>query len=269
VIYAKVDVKLRDHERAHRAGVAMATWTWALLYVREQETDGFIPDVALRGAWVGEKDARKHAATLCLVGLWEKTDGGWRISKYDSKNDTKASIDARRAEARERMGRVRANRVRTSHEPTESEQRAVPGSRSGSVEVRDQSGVLSRPASVRADPATPPPDWWAGTLATIEQNTGVKIPAGESWLRYAGHRGDKGGPPTPGHATYWLTSVVVKEARDKREADRRQAERDAKFDRSRSGPEPPPKPTPEQSKQFAAELAARVAARKAKERGAA
>lgn len=235
MIYAKVDVKLRDHERAHRAGAAMATWTWALLYVREQETDGFIPDVALRGAWVGERDALKHAATLCLVGLWEKTDGGWRITKYDSKNDTKASIDARRAEARDRMGRVRANRVRTSHEPRGSEQSAVPGSRSGSVEVRDQVGVLSRPASERPDPGGKAPDWWDAVLATIGMNTGVDLEPGTAWLRYAGHRHGKGLPATREDALYWLPTVMVPEAKKSLADAARQRERDAKFDRQRAG----------------------------------
>lgn len=113
-----------------------------------------------------------------------------------------------------------------------------------------------------ADPQQPPPDWWAGALETIHTDTGVALPKGEAWLRYAGHRGEKRGSAERGHAIYWLTTVMVREARDALSSAARQRERDAKFDRARAGPEPPPKPTAAESKAFAAELAKRMAARK-------
>jgi hypothetical protein len=254
VIYAKVDVELRDHERAHLAGVAMATWTWALLYARSQQTDGLVPHVALRGAWVGEREARRHAAKLVEVGLWEACDGGWRICRYAEKNDTRAVIDENRARSRERMHRVRANKQRTNGEPHGPEQPAVPGSGSGSgsgsglsrdPDLPDRSLMRARAAP---DPAAAPPDWWEGVLATVAQNA-EPLPAGEAWLRYAGHRAGKRYPATREDALYWLTTVMVPEARDRRDVARRRDDREAKWDRQKAGPgtlTDPTKPTPEQ-----------------------
>lgn len=132
MIYAKVDVDLRDHLKAHKAGSAMATWLWGLLYARGQQTDGHVPDLALRLSWAGEKESRRHAVLLVEAGLWENTDGGWRILKYAEKNSTKNEVDENKARARERMQRVRANRTRTNGEPPPKNFAEVPGSGSGS-----------------------------------------------------------------------------------------------------------------------------------------
>ncbi len=148
MIFAKVDVKLRDHHRAQRAGAAMGTWLWGLLYVREHQTDGVIPDVSLRYAWVGEKAARRDAARLVEVGLWEDLSGSWRICRYSDKNDTAEDIAKRRAEARERMQRVRLNKQRTNGEPPRNCVTEVPGSGSGSGSGSDliSEGELEREA---------------------------------------------------------------------------------------------------------------------------
>lgn len=152
MIYAKVDVKLRDHVRAHTAGPAMATWLWALLYAREQESDGFIPSVALRLAWSGEKQARRDAEKLVDVGLWERGDDGWRICRYEAKNETASAIAQRRKDARERMQSVRANRERTNNNVREGERSVVPGSLSGS----DLQGGAGGMRALRPDePLTP------------------------------------------------------------------------------------------------------------------
>jgi DNA-binding CsgD family transcriptional regulator len=156
MIYAKVDVKLRDHERAHRAGAAMATWTWALLYAREQESDGFVPDVALRGAWTGEKQAKRDAEKLVEVGLWEHADRGYRICRYEAKNDTKESIAARRKETRDRVAAYRKGVTRyngvTNANVAEGESVLVPGSRS--LSGSDQGGAGGRRALRPDEPLT-------------------------------------------------------------------------------------------------------------------
>lgn len=243
MIYAKVDVKLRDHERAHRAGAAMATWTWGLLYSREQESDGFIADVALRGSWVGEREAKRHAAQLVLVGLWEKADDGWRICRYGDKNETRATIALRRAEAAERMQRVRANRQRTPSEPPTNvrseNSTAVPGSGSVLVEERNKGSEIPS-ARARANPGDDPPDWWPGVLATISQR-GVDLDPGLSWIRYAGHRAGKNRPATREDALYWLGTVMVPEAIETRKKDSARKERDAKFDAEREKERTPAK----------------------------
>lgn len=279
MIYAKVDVKLRDHVRAHKAGVAMATWLWALLYVREQETDGVVPEIALKLSWAGEKEARRHADQLVLVGLWERHDDGWRICRYEAKNETAAAIAERRLEAAERMRRVRANRLRTSseHHPNvrSGNSDAVPGSGSGSGFVSEKIPEEISPRARVANPSDPPPDWWADVIETIAMKTGVRLPAEEAWLRYAGHRGSdhKRMPANRNDAIHWLTTVMVKEARAEREKRRREAEWDAKYDRTRAGPgtitESLPDESPEEVRARCEEIERKTRERKARERGAA
>jgi hypothetical protein len=270
MIYAKVDVKLRDHERAHRAGVAMATWTWALLYVREQESDGFIPDVALRGSWVGERESMRHASKLVEVGLWEKTDGGWRICRYAEKNETKAAIEQRRLDARARMNRVRANKYRTSEEPSPTEQPAVPGSGSGFefVEVGDRVGVLRGvggpgEGTPAVDSATPP-EWFEAAAATASMAVGDIHDLPAKWLSYRASRGRKGWSKNHEDAVGWLSEVA---GRERREASERQA-REAKWDRKRAGPGSLADQAPVSAAQEAAALAV-LRDRMAKRKGAA
>lgn len=281
MIYAKVDVKLRDHVRAQKAGPAMSTWLWALLYVREQETDGFIPVEALERSWV-PKEALAHAKKLVAVGLWEVDDNedGYRICRYSAKNETKEVISSRRAEARDRMMRVRdpakrsqpvrANEQRTNSEPQDLSSMFVPGSDSGSGSGSDlgsREGVQgeTRPRVELPNPADPEPPWWPDVLETIAGGTEVRLPAREAWLRYAGHRHNKRFPATREDAVHWLTAVMVKEAREAREKARHQADRDAKWDseraKQRAGPNStePQKLTDAEQRQFAEQLRQRMA----------
>jgi hypothetical protein len=157
---------------------------------------------------------------------------------------------------------------------TDSDTEASTGS--GSQSHEDDPGRVSRvdllptprqptarlTGAVSADPANAPPSWWDGVLETVGGGTGVHLPGLESWLRYAGHRASKGWPADRGDAVHWLTTVMVKEAREKRDKDRQQRDRDAKWDRQRSGPEPAPPPSQKQAEAMAEELRKRIAARK-------
>lgn len=82
MIFARIDVELRDHEKAQQAGQAMATWTWALLWTRAKERDGFVSESSLRGAWSGEKQSRKDMGKLVACGLARKTNGGWQLRHF-------------------------------------------------------------------------------------------------------------------------------------------------------------------------------------------
>lgn len=205
MIYAKVDVQLRDHARAHKAADAMSTWLWGLLYSRGQESDGYIPDVAIKGAWVGEKAAKQHAKTLVSVGLWERDLDGWRISRYEAKNETAARIAERRAESRERMARVRANKPRTQSEVrnnrTHVNSAAVPDSDSVSLSGSD---LGSREST---DGATPP--WFEQAAAAAAMAVGGEVgelPA--RWVSYKASRDRKGWSMNHGDAVGWLSDVV-------------------------------------------------------------
>jgi len=105
MIFAKVDVELRDHVRAARAGAAMGTWLWALLWTRAKELDGFVALEALRGSWVGADRARKDLDRLAEVGLVEVVSGGWMLLGYAEKNETREAVSERRRATRE-IGRA-------------------------------------------------------------------------------------------------------------------------------------------------------------------
>jgi hypothetical protein len=245
VIHAKVDVGLRDHVRAHRAGAAMSTWLWGLLYARGQETDGLVPDVALRGAWVGEKEARRHAVRLVEVGLWEDTNGGWRICRYEAKNETKEQIAERRRETRERVSNHRRNRSGNAL-LTSATAALVPDSDSDS-----DSGSSLPGERERESPLDAAPEWFAKVVDSICTNQMVDLRLAECWTAYCGHASDKGKRPNDRHAAYWLTTVMVPKRRDEAKADARQRERDKRYADHTPKYD---KPTPGQTSKFQAEL---------------
>lgn len=109
-IFAKIDVELRDHEKAQQAGEAMATWTWCMLWTRAKERDGFVSKEAIRGSWVGERKAVQHLSRLIEVGLARVVEGGWELLGYAAKNETKADIDERRYEQRSRKAKFDAKK---------------------------------------------------------------------------------------------------------------------------------------------------------------
>lgn len=114
MIFAKVDVELRDHVKAARAGSAMGTWLWALLWTRAKELDGFVAAEALRGSWVGIDRARKDLQKLVEVGLAEVSDGGWTLLGYAERNETREDIRKRRESAIERKARSRGRNTNVS-----------------------------------------------------------------------------------------------------------------------------------------------------------
>jgi len=232
VIFARVDVELRDHPRARRAGVAMTTWTYALLYSRRHELDGFVPDDALRGGWVPEPVGREHASVLVDVGLWGLVDGGWEIINYANKNETRAAIETRRQIEREKKQRWRERREstqRSTHASTDRSPGVSPvdtGSSGGSLREEDQSQSQSQSQS--QDGTVPSlvdtstngvamPPWYPAVVEMVSANTGAKIDLAASWLRYSGHRRSKGKPFSSHDAQQWLVTVDVKEAREARE----------------------------------------------------
>lgn len=154
MLHAKVDLTLAYHPKAHQAGAAMATWTWGLLYSREQELDGFVPASALRLSWVGEAAATKHMASLVASGLVVVVDGGWRLLNYEAKNETKAQIDARRKADRDRKrppkGIAPESSPTSTRTPHGFPPQGIPDSDSDSDSGSDPEGVQGEePSAVR------------------------------------------------------------------------------------------------------------------------
>ncbi len=105
-IYGCIGVDMTDHPRAAEAGAAMGTWAWGLLYSRQHEFDGFVPDSAIRLAWAGVRQARRDIATLVRVGLILRTERegvlGHSWNRFATWNETKIEIEAQRAAWREK-----------------------------------------------------------------------------------------------------------------------------------------------------------------------
>lgn len=101
------------------------------------------------------------------------------------------------------------------------------------------SEIASSPARHGAAAAVThdPPPWFLSAVGTVEMGTGIEIDRGAAWLRYEGHRAQKGITPSEGDARYWLTTVLVREAAQDR--DRRRQREDA-SDRSHLRPVPDP-----------------------------
>lgn len=226
MIYARVDVDLRDHERAHRAGEAMSTWLWGLLYSRAQETDGRIPSVALRGAWVGEAKALEHARALVDAGLWTVITNGWEIVGYAIKNETKAAIAERRLAEREKKAKYRQKHASTRDRAVDSEANAAPlPAPSPREEDHSQSQSQSQGHPVDSTGASPVdagalarPDWFDNAVSVVEEGTGEVLDRPAAWIRYRGARksGSRGKAMSFEDAQAWLVSVDVKEARERR-----------------------------------------------------
>lgn len=118
-------------------------------------------------------------------------------------------------------------------------------------EIRTSTHAREVPSQV--DLTKPAPDWFVTACETVKVNTGETFSTSEAWLSYAGHRMSKGEPLTPQHATYWVTRVMVPEARKTRLAPPSRASNGHSRDR----PEPP-KLTTEQARAEAKSFAERL-----------
>lgn len=107
--WVKVLTHIRDHERFLLAGpVARDLWLWGMLYAGGFETDGEIPMVAVMSAAWGEGGQANVvvAAKLVEVGLWERTDAGYRVLRWaEQGNATRAELEAEREAAKARRQR--------------------------------------------------------------------------------------------------------------------------------------------------------------------
>lgn len=238
--YIKLRTHIVTHERFLEAGpVARDLYVWGMLYAGHLETDGSIPMVALLAApWgSGGKSNIRVAAKLVDLGLWERTDKGFRVLKWSEQgNATKAFLESKREEDRKRKALARAEKA----------------ARLAGVSARTPPGVTVGvpPDSLPCSSYSPsgsgssegvqgerPPDWFAvGAVATVEM-AGLKVDdVGLRWLEYVASRQRKSWPMNHGDAVGWLTSVLRTEARAAREG---RGKRGAEITKQPTDPEAP------------------------------
>lgn len=125
----KVDDHLHSHRKAMRAGTeAMGLWVLAGSWSAAEESDGWVPDYVLTRLVGANGD--ELAERLVAAGLWDAghVDGedGYRYRGWDDFQPTKAQLEAKREQARERMQRVRANGAGTARAVTPTPTRPDP-----------------------------------------------------------------------------------------------------------------------------------------------
>ena len=133
----KVDDHLHSHRKAMRAGhEAMGLWVLAGSWSAAEESDGWVPSYVLPRL-VGSDRAETLATVLVLAGLWSEgeQDGehGYLFRAWDEYQPTREQLEAKRADARDRMrrartqgGDVRANSARSARPVTPTPTRPDP-----------------------------------------------------------------------------------------------------------------------------------------------
>lgn len=132
----KVDDHLHASRKAAKAGAAaMGLWVLAGSWSAAEELDGFVPAYMVARLAGGEGD--NMASALVRAGLWlegeHDGEAGFRFHQWAEYQPTKAQLDQKREDARERMrrarakgGDVRANSASTSHAVTPTPTRPDP-----------------------------------------------------------------------------------------------------------------------------------------------
>lgn len=217
---------------------------------------------------VGAAQPLRIAERLVTVGLWreDKARGGFWIHDFLEYNPSKEEAESAKA-ARSSGGKKGAERrwrqtstMAVAMGPPMGEAIAPPmGIPMAPAWLSDRSGHGSPDGSAMAqrcpDPDPDPvplstptnagaretgktetdrPDWFASAIETVEAQTGESLRPAESWLRYSGHRATVGKPKGQQDAVYWLTTVMVPEARKERRDESDKRERQSKWDADRA-----------------------------------
>lgn len=119
--WVKIDDNALDHPKILAlSDGAFRLWMRGLAHSRRLLTDGFISHLAVKGFREARASRIAELTTAPALGvepLWELCEEGYRIHDYLQWNDTREHIETARAEARERMARLRGSsrEVRTNN----------------------------------------------------------------------------------------------------------------------------------------------------------
>ncbi len=250
--YVKKRTHIINHPRFLEAGaVARDLYDWGMLWAGQLETDGEIPMSALLASpWgAGGKRNVVIAQKLVDVGLWERTDTGFRILKWSEQgNVTKAELVAKREFDRARKARQRASR--SSDCPSPESQRCPTGTPQGFPSSPSDLGpgrkdlpVLARPASGEMRRDLPleqdARDAWDSVTLTVRP----EAPIESVWLEFCGYYAGQSFPGREaliGRWQKWVSRQARDDAKERvRQRDRPSAKRPAEVTKQPFDPEAP------------------------------
>lgn len=171
--WAKFDDRWATHPKLLAAGLEAAGLdARSICWCAGQETDGFVPDVALSILTAGHRSPGKVVARLVEVGRWSRDDErkGYVIHDYLDYNQSREAAEAKREDDRRRQASFRSRQGRTPEgrfvsQPTAGDVTDDPNV-TNAVTHNVTNGRLTResqrghtavtPAPTRPDPYPPP-----------------------------------------------------------------------------------------------------------------
>jgi|GEM_PF-3118815 len=107
--YAQIDTEALSHPKVLAlSDAAFRLWVASLAYCQRHLTDGALPEACLVA--LGVRVHAKQVDELVSRRLWDRTEDGYQVHDYLQWNTSRAAVEQRRAEARERMAKARAQR---------------------------------------------------------------------------------------------------------------------------------------------------------------
>lgn len=207
MLWVKFNTHVIDHERLLDAGPqARDLYVWGMLYAGKHETDGELPMIAvMASAWgIGGKANVKAAARLVDVGLWERTDTGFKVLKWSAQgNQTTKSLAAKRE-----AGRLRKERYDAARNAVTNAVSNAKGSTSTSLSVSESRS----PEPKQIEIASGPPGWWDGACDATAMAIGGEVADRSAlWVQYLASRGRKSWDMNHNDAVGWIAAVVRSE----------------------------------------------------------
>lgn len=204
------------HPRFLSAGVhGRDLWEWGIKYAGLYETDGDLPmEAVITAPWGKGGKANIHVALkLVEVGLWERTDSGFRMLRWaEMGNPTKAEIQESRKVEREGRADRRAKGKGKKETLSAPDSAECPARTLSSVPY--SLSISGHQEGVQGEES--PPRWFFAAAAAAELASG--IPVGElpaRWVTYSAARARKGWDMNQRDAVGWLTDVVRREQRER------------------------------------------------------
>ena len=117
--FVPLDLNLPRDPAIRRAGPdAELLYIRGLIYLKQSDLDGVIPEFDIDVVAVGLRNAKRSADALVAQGLWLKVPGGWQVRSWLKWNLSQAEQADKKQKAR--IGALKTNHTQGRHaEPSE------------------------------------------------------------------------------------------------------------------------------------------------------